>query len=439
MSGPKVVRIVTREEMIERCHGLLARVDAALAEWTRVGRRNECLDDDAIAAAQDRRKALAALIAADRFADFQKQAPVEEAFLRADLETRLAKLAASQAATRSRERRQHEAASSLLRTLQARNIQIASEFEGRLHRGEAEAISEGFRLLAEQSRAPTASCDLASKLQGETAPKSFAEWLAARPQVASDGAIERLEVRIAELAPFVAEETARVWRTRLEEAATAEQARRGLLLDGLEVETGRALTEARRRTAAMTDLDLVLAELDAAGLDATKLRVGTSTLETSGLVARAVTAKSALETHRTEKAAAARRHAVLKELATLGYELAEGMGTTSVQDGRLVLRSATRPDYGVEVSAAGGGERLQMRAVAFDTSAGGPNPARDRDAETIWCGDVTTLQARLAKIGGSLAIEKALPVGATPLRRIRLETDTRAAAAAPAPKKQTLN
>jgi hypothetical protein len=439
MSGPKVVRIVTREELIERCDGILARVDAALAEWIRVGQRNECLDDEAIAAARSRRDALAALIKTDRFADFQKQAPTEEAFLRSDLETRLAKVAAEQAAARSRERREREAASSLLRTLHARGIAITSELEMRLGHGEPDGIAEGFRLLAERSSAPTASRGLAGKLQGESSPKSFAEWLAARPSAETDASIERLEVRIAELAPLIPQETARAWRARLDEAVTAEQARRALLLDGLEVETGRALTEARRRASAATDLDLVLAELDAAGLETAQWRADTSTLDASGLVAHVAAARSALEKHRAAKAASARREAVLKELAGLGYELAEGMATTSVQDGRLVLRNATRPDYGVEVSAAGGGERLQMRAVAFDTRDGSPDSARDRDAETIWCGDVSTLQERLGKIGGALVIEKALPVGATPLKRITLETDIRAANAAPKPKKQTLS
>ena len=33
MSGPKVVRIVTREEILALCEGQLARVDAALADW----------------------------------------------------------------------------------------------------------------------------------------------------------------------------------------------------------------------------------------------------------------------------------------------------------------------------------------------------------------------------------------------------------------------
>jgi hypothetical protein len=64
-----------------------------------------------------------------------------------------------------------------------------------------------------------------------------------------------------------------------------------------------------------------------------------------------------------------------------------------------VLRSAARPDYGVEVSAAAGSERIQMRAVALEVAGRGPDPARDRDAETIWCGDVSKVQENLATTG----------------------------------------
>lgn len=43
MSGPKVVRIVTREEHEAICRGMLARIDAALEQWAETGRRNDCL------------------------------------------------------------------------------------------------------------------------------------------------------------------------------------------------------------------------------------------------------------------------------------------------------------------------------------------------------------------------------------------------------------
>jgi hypothetical protein len=59
---------------------------------------------------------------------------------------------------------------------------------------------------------------------------------------------------------------------------------------------------------------------------------------------------------------------------------------------------------------------MQMRVVSFDGEA--IDPARDRDAEQQWCGDVATLQTRLAAIGGGLVIEKALAIGATSVKRI---------------------
>ena len=40
------------------------------------------------------------------------------------------------------------------------------------------------------------------------------------------------------------------------------------------------------------------------------------------------------------------------------------------------------------------------------------------DGETIWWGDVTRLQQNPARHGDALKIEKALPVGAVPLKRV---------------------
>lgn len=437
MSGPKVVRIVTREEILEICDGLLARVDAALAEWTRIGRRNDCIDDAALAAARRRRDALAALIAADRFMDLQKQAPVEEAFLRDDLQVRLAKVAAEQGAARSRGRREREAAASLLRTLRDRGDPLDPDLERGLERGDPAALAEGFGTLARRPAGPTASRGLADRLRDDEAPASFADWLAGRPDIEADPAVARIEGRIAELRPLVDGPTSAAWDTRFEEALAAGPARRGLLLDGLDVATGRELTEARALAAARMDLQLVAAELGAAGLGAEALTAGLEGLNAADVASRTGEGRATLEAHRQARASAARRVAVLEGLASLGYEVSEGMRTTWAQDGRLVVRSASRPDYGVEVSAAG--ERMQMRPVAFDAGGVGPDPSRDRDAETIWCGDVSALQETLGDAGGGLVIEKALPIGATPLKRIAVAAEAAAAtAAAPIRRERTI-
>lgn len=435
MSGPKVVRIVTREEVLELCQGQLARVDAALSEWVRIGQRNDCLDEEAHKTAQQRRDALAALIASDRFMDFQKQAPIEEAFLRNDIQSRLAIVAAQQSMARAKGRRNEEAGKSLVRRLQTLDIEVGQTLVDDLMRGDTEALSKGFALLGQQKAKGTSA--LAERLRDERV-QTFAAWLAAQPPAPADAAIERLAGRIDELAPLVSADETMTWRTRLAEAEGVEPARRHLLLDGLEVATGRALTEARARHALLIDVQLLAAETKAAGIAASAGKaIGGMAVEELKSLQKQLTA--ALDAHRVSQAIAARRVAVLEGLTSLGYEVTEGMSTSFAENGQLVVRSAARPDYGVEVSAVGSGDRMQMRPVAFESEGEGPDPRQDRDAETIWCGDVTTLQARLAKLGGELTIERALAIGQTPLKRIASSSRKASrATAAPRAKSRTV-
>ena len=87
MSGPKVIRIVTREEIIAICRGMLARLDAAIASWRRIGERNGTVDAADVAATEKRRDALRALLAKDRVVELQAQVGNEIAFLKADTQT----------------------------------------------------------------------------------------------------------------------------------------------------------------------------------------------------------------------------------------------------------------------------------------------------------------------------------------------------------------
>lgn len=432
MSGPKVVRIVTREELIDICEGHLARVDAALAEWTKVCARNDCLDEAALANAKSRRDRLASMIAADRFMDLQKEAPIEEGFLMRDIQDRLAGVAARQAEERSRERREGQAAASLLTSLDRAGISLDADLASGIKRCDPVALARGFERLADAGRA-VRDDGLAIRLRGEEPRSSFADWLAAQPEVPADPAIERIQVRIDELAQHGATALVAGWSSRLAEAGRENGARRGLLLDGLEVETGRMLTEVRRRAALAMDLRLVVAELASAGAAITEFD-GAPDAATAELQAMSEAARTALTLHRSAKAAEARRAAVLEGLVGLGYEVTEGMSTSWVEDGRLVLRSAARPDYGVEITSPAGAVQMQMRPVAFEATGRGPNPSRDRDAETIWCGDVSRLDKHLEGLGGDFVIERSLPIGATPLRRISVAgSDVAAAAAAEVP------
>jgi len=82
----------------------------------------------------------------------------------------------------------------------------------------------------------------------------------------------------------------------------------------------------------------------------------------------------------------------------------------------VVLRKPANPGYGVELSGGSQSDLLQVRAVGIGNPAEIRDMHRDRDMETIWCGEFERLQSMVAKSGGSLSIESARPVGQFPLK-----------------------
>ncbi len=73
MSGPKVVSIVSREEVIEICQVLLAQVDAEIAEWTRVGLRHSLISMEEESSVRKSRALLTQLFDAGQFLSLQKK------------------------------------------------------------------------------------------------------------------------------------------------------------------------------------------------------------------------------------------------------------------------------------------------------------------------------------------------------------------------------
>ena len=70
---------------------------------------------------------------------------------------------------------------------------------------------------------------------------------------------------------------------------------------------------------------------------------------------------------------------------------------------------------GVEIAGGAAGERLQLRPVRFAPAGSTGDASKDRDIETIWCGDFDKLRDGLGTLDADLAVERALPVGATPV------------------------
>jgi hypothetical protein len=444
MSGPKVVRIVTREEVVANCQAHLARLDSALARWTKDGLRTDTVSVTEIEAAQARRDKIAALLQTDRFLELQKAAPGEIAFLKADRQNRLEKAALAEARARSAVRRQQDAAASLIKALRRQAIEAPASVEQALTaaadgRGDvAAALSAGFALLSRPAEGGQALRELALRLKDDFSQRTLADWMAAQPPAADEAALARIEGRLAELATYSGEDHVAVFQERFRRLRDGhENARRALLMDSLALDLGQALVQARHLADLQVQLDEALAELAILDAQAAAEIAGrASATSRDSAASQLAHVTQTIDRIKDLQAAEARRSAVLEGLAALGYEVGEGLTTAWVRDGRVVLRRPAQPGYGVEVAGGASAERLQMRVVAFGDEA--IDAARDRDAETLWCGDVASLQSRFAAAGAALTIEKAFPVGAVPVKRCVQPENRNAAREGPVRQTRTL-
>ncbi len=243
MSGPKVIRIVTREEIIAICQGMLARLDAAIASWRRTGERNETVGAADIASTEKRRDALRALLAKDRFGELQAQVGGEIAFLKADTQDRLARAASAAASAARANRRTANTARSLLESLDRERKAVPAELRRKLvaasdgGKGADAAINAAFQLLDPPAES------VISKKQGEIAKAlggganilTLQAWTAGNA-TRDDEIVDRVESEIAELQVRAGPQLAETFAARADALRREVPERRRMVADSLLLE-----------------------------------------------------------------------------------------------------------------------------------------------------------------------------------------------------------
>ncbi|HBN9120030.1 TPA: hypothetical protein L3809_003213 [Pseudomonas aeruginosa] len=410
MSGPKVVRIVTREEAIATCERDLQRLDKALARWENQASRLAQLSDAERAAAHARRASLHALLEQERWLDVQLQVKIESEFLKRDLTEREERAIRQAAETRQQHRRLQENASVLLQALDARPDAVGA------------ALRQTLQALADGALRDDAEALLAQRLKTDEAPITLEQWRARQQQDAPrEQRLARIDRHIAELQLLQGDASAQAFLERLARAEAEQRPeRRNLLLDSLVLDLAQAAREhqqQRQRLEHLQDLASEVAALGAAEHAELLQRAAACQPDSDPQQLAELTERcnAILTAHLQQQAALARRQAVLQGLASLGYEVREGMATAWAQTGRVVLRKPATPGYGLEVGGKADNGRLQLRAVALNANR---DSQRDRDIETLWCGEFQRLQALLAAQGGELSVERALGVGEVALKEI---------------------
>jgi hypothetical protein len=407
-----------------------------IAEWQRIGERNQLLTEaDRTAVAGYREKWRAAL-ADDQFLELQKGVPDLITWLNADLQRRF-ETKLSEETKRQRARRYLEGtAEMLLRRLEAKSLDVPPDVLATLKRAGSEldgeklsaAVSKGLGLLAADKKDELTVRQLAllEQLRSGAETITLQDWLGQQPdETEEDMRISQIERHVQEIRMVDGDEAATIYQNRIGALRLETDAKRRLmLLDSLTVEFAKGVRRARDLAGARAELQAVRAEVNTIGASSLNVLLGRIDRQLEGgdaLAIRDLTkeAKSALDAEIASRVAASRRESLLRGLAALGYEVREGMATAWTKNGRVVLRKPANHDYGVELTGGGDAANIQMRVVTSNGSA--RTTTRDRDAETIWCGDVDKLRQALSLAGADFAIERALPIGAAPLKVVLQE------------------
>lgn len=239
-------------------------------------------------------------------------------------------------------------------------------------------------------RAPqTASAILANVRVRANAGSASKNGFLSNPAV-EDKALLRLDGLLGKLKSLGIDPSPFIARVAVLEAEAP--ARRSLIADSLLLDLATAVKNGRERARILSDLRERRAELsEMNSTEATSLRseidealAGLSSSNETELIKRA---DFLIEAEVHAMAAEERRRAVLEGLASLGYEVSEGMATVWVTGGRVVLRKAANPGYGVELSGGSQSDLLQVRVVGIGNPAVACDAQRDQDMQTIWCSE----------------------------------------------------
>jgi hypothetical protein len=421
MSGPKVVRVVSRDELVAEGEALLRRLNAALSQWeedcTAIGTNVTEYE-----ATKSRRDALEQMLRADQFALFGQAVQSEIEYLQLDATKRRERAVQARAQERLRQERGREVARALLnRASEApselrQELQIAAE--GGFDLAGTDAVLSRARQhlfkVDDTALTPTQK-ELAARL-AQSAEGGLGN-AAMAPAVAPDARLQAMFAHLAELDLLGGAEQAKALNAQLVEARDiAEEARRQMRLDTLVVGIKQAKEAAVALASLLRSAQMLGAEIPAdADGDILRQRLVAAaslgnSLELQSVIAQTEKDFSALKATR---AAAHRRQVILAGLADLGYEVHEELSTATPSNGRIVMRNSADADYGVELASTPGMERIQVRTVAFESDR---NTTGDIPAEQRWCTDFGRLQATMRAAGTDLVIEKSLGVGAVPLK-----------------------
>ncbi len=436
MSGPKVLRTITLEELVEMANIQMAVVDLALRRW-----RAEVSDTDVDVDARCHsfltdRTFVEAAVATGQPDEIVRRANVVIAAIDHDIDRMRDAGYVQQAKIKTQQRSLQFMSQSLLKRCREFAINIPNDQLAILQSASAGQITDSGKvskvishcldqtIKSNDQGIRSSQGALASLLQDGTHPVSASDLLKRMEYEGQDPRIHVADRQIAELRKHGDIQAAERYEQRLGElvdpSATVESSQFSLSLDSLGVELAtrvkraRALSDIRRKL----ESEIAAAAVTQDTADCQSMFAAASIAIERGKIEAACEQlrkiREILDSRHQSRAIQAGRTAILQGLNQLGYAVQEGMATSWADNKRLVIQHPAKPGIALELAGSSESVRIQTRMVAVEGVH--RDSQSDRDVELNWCSEVQTLQASLAKSGCHVEIEKALPAGAHPLK-----------------------
>jgi hypothetical protein len=439
MSGPKVVRIVTREELQAIARAQLRRFETATEDFIKFADRCGFDGEKLQAEMIRRRESLEALYRKDRWADLETQSGLHLSFLKSETDRLEAEAIAAAKKKREKRFRLRDAAVSMISAYEAAGRKAPPELReiaARSHGADESELAEFQSRLnsalnnlhpAPAPSTPTAKQkELATALGSGVEGKKFSEWLAAQSLESDESLDKRLKPLLAEIEALDDPSLARSYFDRINRIAEESRPnQRALLTDSLVLEIAsrcKARRAEKETVARLRELQASLAGLGSTEANAMAEKISNALEFGDAILTKELMAEAepVFTKQKSVLAAEARRKAVLEGLAKLGYEVKENLSTAWVKDGRVIVTKPGIPDYGVEIGAPADVSRMQVRLVGSDRPASTRDRRRDTDMETIWCSEFQSLKDRLKEKGSDVILERAVGVGVEPVKSVSL-------------------
>jgi hypothetical protein len=437
MSGPKVITIVSLEEVIDICEVLLAQVDAEIAEWTRIGHRNSVISKSDEAAIAQSRASLTRMLELGQHLSLQKEAPLLVQRLRSDMDQRLEQAENARLGTARLGRSLKFTATTVLRQAHSAGIELPSEVAGLLREathGQCEdialmeaAILKGIELTKPKQSVSRDVSAVSRQLSSNARADSLDDWIRRNTDLPEpDKRFTTADRLIGQIRVLDQQFSSEQFERRLHEMVSNEGiANQGLMLDTICLELKTLLTKATQLASVRRRLGELHIEAEVCGeFDELQSLFGQVTgclqrdnfTEANSLIEKI---QVALNTARMQKSGEKKRQALIQGLKEIGYAVNTEMAKVWTSQKQMIVRSPVNALTGIELGGNLEAGRCQIRVVALEGAPASHDPKAAKEQEEQWCSDLTKLQEKLTSAGASLRIEKATAAGAIPLKIVK--------------------